>query len=134
MSTATFRQFTIAADYRGDKQAPFSDAKYDNWNRHVVTIRNRDSGTRTTFDFWASLAEPELRSPSDLRGAFECFLSDAIAGEQSFEEFCGDFGYDVDSRKAEKVWKACQRASTKAKRLLGSADLYKIAEALRDAS
>jgi len=26
-----------------------------------------------------------------------------------FEDFCDDFGYDSDSRKAKKTWKACRK-------------------------
>lgn len=49
----------------------------------------------------------------------ECLLSDMMAGERSFEEFCGDFGYDTDSRKAEKTFKVCRRMAPKVRNLLG---------------
>ena len=32
---------------------------------------------------------------------------DAQSGQESFEDFCGEFGYDPDSRKAEATWRAC---------------------------
>lgn len=128
----TFRNFSISATYLGNKAAGWGGDMPENYNNHRVIVRNSRNGKRIQFEFWASLADPELRKPSDLRNAFECFLSDAIAGKQSFEDFCGDFGYDVDSRKAEKTWKACQRAAEKADRLLGDADLYDLANALRD--
>jgi hypothetical protein len=46
-------------------------------------------------------------------------LSDAQAGEQTFEDFCAEFGYDPDSRKAEKTWQACRLVTKNMKRLLG---------------
>lgn len=49
-----------------------------------------------------------------------CVVSDAHAGGQSFTEFCSDFGYDEDSRKAHKVWRKCKDGALKAYRLLGS--------------
>ncbi len=49
----------------------------------------------------------------------DCLLSDSQAGEQDFEEFCAEFGYDTDSRKAERTWKACRAQAPKVKRLLG---------------
>lgn len=131
--SATFRNYTISATYVGDKAAPFNDDKYQNYNNHRVTVRSAKTRARVQFEFWASLADPELRKPSDLRNAFECFLSDAIAGEQDFAEFCSEFGYDEDSRKAERIHKACQRATAKAHRLLGADDLYDLASQLRDA-
>jgi hypothetical protein len=47
-----------------------------------------------------------------------CLVSDASAGEQSFEGFCSDFGYDVGSRKAEATWKACAKTAPKLRRFL----------------
>lgn len=35
-------------------------------------------------------------------------LLDARCGEQTFEDYCADFGYDSDSRKAEAIWKRCK--------------------------
>jgi hypothetical protein len=46
-------------------------------------------------------------------------LSDAQAGEQAFEDFCGEFGYDPDSRKAERIWRASRLVTKNMKRLLG---------------
>lgn len=49
-----------------------------------------------------------------------CVVSDAHAGGQSFAEFCSDFGYDEDSRKAHRVWRKCRDSALKAYRLLGA--------------
>lgn len=32
---------------------------------------------------------------------------DAQSGQESFSDFCSNFGYEEDSRKAEKTWRAC---------------------------
>ncbi len=50
-----------------------------------------------------------------------CLVMDAAAGnsEYTFEEFCSNFGYDTDSRKAEKIYKACARMNKKLKQFLG---------------
>ena len=37
----------------------------------------------------------------------------------TFETFCGDYGYNEDSRKAEKVFKAVQREYKAVERLFG---------------
>lgn len=40
----------------------------------------------------------------------ECLQLDARSGEHLlFEDFADEFGYDLDSRKAEKIWRACQQ-------------------------
>jgi len=106
---ANFKNFTIEAEYTGSKKAEWSN-NTENWNHHEVTITNTKTNEQTSFDFWASIANPELSSEYDILNAFYCFVSDAISGSYSFEEFCSEFGYDTDSRKAEKTWKACQES------------------------
>lgn len=48
-----------------------------------------------------------------------CLASDARAGEESFEDFCSNFGYDTDSRKAYATWEACVRARDDLRALMG---------------
>jgi len=51
--------------------------------------------------------------------------SAGIENARSFEDWAGDLGYDdTDSRKAEKVYKACERQADKLKNFLGD-DLYR---------
>lgn len=49
-----------------------------------------------------------------------CLCSDARAGELDFDDFCSEFGYDSDSRKAERIWQACKDACIKARVLFGA--------------
>ena len=61
----------------------------------------------------------EMRSEPDAEGCLESLLLDAGSAVQSFEEWCGDFGYDTDSRKAESIWKSCRKTCENMQRLLG---------------
>lgn len=55
-----------------------------------------------------------------------CLLSDcSSASNDTFESFCSEFGYDTDSRKALKTYKACQKILCKCVGLFG-ADLHKL--------
>jgi len=76
----------------------------------------RFQGRQYSFDFWQG---PAITGEPTAEGCLECLLSDAQSGEQDFESFCGEFGYDQDSRKAEKTWQACQKTTAGLKRLLG---------------
>ena len=51
----------------------------------------------------------------------DCLASDAAGVEnaRSFEEWCSEYGYDTDSRKAERIFKACARQAAALRRLLG---------------
>ena len=52
----------------------------------------------------------------------DCLISDAssIDYAMGFEDWAADFGYDTDSRKAERIYKACESIGHKVKKFLGS--------------
>lgn len=116
MATCKFKGFKLSAEYTGSKKADWGNGQ-ENWNHHKVTVKNTETGRQTSFDFWASIANPEVRSRKDLIGAFECFVGDAVAGMNDFGDFCSEFGYDENSRRAEKIYKACQKATEKLQRI-----------------
>lgn len=43
---------------------------------------------------------------------------------QGFEDWANEYGYDTDSRKAERTYKVCQRQSERLREFLGE-DAYK---------
>lgn len=59
------------------------------------------------------------KSVVDPKGVLYSLLSDSQAGSESFEEFCSNFGYENDSRKAYKTWEACVKNSNDFKRVCG---------------
>ena len=68
-------------------------------------------------------ARPILPDPVDVFGSL---LSDASALDHStFEDWAGDYGYDVDSRKAEKIYRACLEIALKLRAALGDEALAK---------
>lgn len=83
---------------------------------------------RFSFDYWQGRG---IEHDPDIVSVLDCLLSDARGGEASFEEFCAEFGYDTDSRKAEKIWQACVKYSKAMKRLLGD-DYETFMQAERD--
>lgn len=53
-----------------------------------------------------------------------CLADDASGSDDhSFEDWCSEYGYDTDSRKAERIWKACQHSAKRLRSFLGD-DLY----------
>lgn len=56
-------------------------------------------------------------------------VSDVLPGVQSdtasvenangFEDWCDNYGYDPDSRRAERIYKACERQAKALKRFMG---------------
>jgi hypothetical protein len=125
---ATFKQFEVKASYKGTKKAEWSK---DNFNNHMITVTNMETGVKIRFEFWASIAKPEITEETEILNAFYCLVSDAIAGNDSFENFCSEFGYDQDSRTAEKIYRKCKKQLEKLQKIYDG-DIYDLANELQE--
>ena len=95
----------------------------------AITLTTKDGSE--SFDFYGSVYDASHNKTAltedDLKHALECILSDALAGIDSFEEFCGNFGYDEDSRSAERIHNACKETTTKINALgISEDEIYSI--------
>lgn len=70
---------------------------------------------------------PALGEPS-IADVVECLISDASSADQTFEDWCGDYGYDTDSRKAGATYKAVVKQTAALRRLLGAEAIGRLAE------
>jgi len=104
--------------------------RMDDWqktaNAYRVTLRY--SGRRLTIDWWQGNG---IRTEPDAASVISALVSDAHAGADTFEDFCSELGYDTDSRKAERVWRSCQRLNRQLRQLLG-ADFEQFSSAEND--
>lgn len=82
----------------------------NNWK---VTLRFK--GRRISTDFYGGSAVTEVSAADVLRS----LLLDADIGEETFEDYCANFGGDVDSRSSYANWKACRAMAPKLRRFLG---------------
>jgi len=74
---------------------------------YYCTLSNKD-GKEYGFDYWGSIADKE----NNFRGfpksptAYDVLAClDTYSDGFTFEDFCHSYGYDTDSRKAEKTFK-----------------------------
>lgn len=97
--------------------------RHDLW---IVTIE-RDGKTFTT-SYRTGLGHRKAPSydknrprpvKPELADVVHCLLLDAQSGQMSFDEFCGEFGYDSYSRKALATWEACVNTAGPLRRVLG---------------
>lgn len=63
---------------------------------------------------------PAVEREPTAADVLSCLISDAQAGDYTFEQWCGDMGYDTDSRKALATWEACRAMAPKLYKLLGA--------------
>ena len=87
---------------RVDSNPNMPSRDMDHWK---VTLR-RPHHTLTTYfsmGFGHNGKEPKADEVLD------CLASDANgANQNTFEDWCSEYGYDTDSRKAERTYKACE--------------------------
>jgi hypothetical protein len=89
---------------------------------HYKVILKRKGKQLTTF-FSMGLAHTQEPTAEDVLNSL---ASDAagIENARSFEDWCNHYGYDTDSRRAEKTFNVCERQAEKLKSFLGE-ELYK---------
>lgn len=92
--------------------------KLDDWQRKANpwTVELRYKGRRLTTDFFTGQLCTKDPTTADVLG---CLLSDASGVDDGFDEWCGNFGYDADSRKAEATYKACVKVGRDLRRIFG---------------
>jgi len=76
---------------------------YSKWRKDV-------NSQQCEFDDWYMYCNFEKPAVETL---VSCLISDTQAGSQLFVDFCADFGYDVDSIAAHKVYNDCQANAVK---------------------
>lgn len=94
--------------------------EYGYANKYKVTIRNGKKHFSTTFTDSINNTQEGIKS-SDIDIIY-CIVSDAqcVQWNNSFEDFCNEFGYDTDSRSAERIYKACEKTYDDIQRLFNS--------------
>src|SRR5688500_8300302 len=108
---------------KGSKSAPFFFSTGIGW----IEKRNGEpvpyNVTYSPIHGFLEEGVPERRYSSHYRikkptlaDILDCLCMDSCALDQSFEEWCSEFGYEEDSRKAEETYQACKK---NAKLLLG---------------
>ncbi len=90
------------------------DKDYDHY-RFPVTIRKDGKSMRVMF----TQSRAQGSNPPDEYDIITCITK---SDPGSFEDFCGEFGYDTDSRKAEKTYKAVKREWEAVKRVFGEGE------------
>lgn len=84
------------------------------------TIRQVGRGNPQSMRVHFSQGAAHTKAPT-LAEVLSCLASDASGIENacSFEDWAGDYGYDADSRKAEKTYHICQEQAEDLRNLLG---------------
>lgn len=103
-----------------------SDVPQDDWNKSASHYRckftRRFRGSTRTYTTYYSMGSAHT-DPPNVGDVLDSLIGDASCADQSFEDFCRDFGYDSDSRKAEAIYHACRKTMRRLRAFLGQ-DAY----------
>lgn len=117
---------TFKATMTADNKCPlFCDGKHIHGNRHRITMARKGAGGRFTLMFWNSYNDARDGSPVYAYDVLACITK---ADPGSFEDFCSEYGYDTDSRKAEKTYKAVVQEWKKVERFFSAEELEELWE------
>lgn len=114
----------FSAKLTNKKSPPWSpDRKV---NHFVVTLSKGKK--RISFDFWDSQHNKQAGIETlDAYSALSCVSSDIYCAD-TFEEFCGDFGYNTDSRKDLATFKRCSAFAKKLNAFFTAGEKEELAE------
>lgn len=125
METVTISEFIKANRIKLTAERADSNPTMDNSENmdHWKCLLARP-GKRMTVYF--SMGYGHNGKPPEAAGVLDCLSSDAFSIEnaQSFEDWAADYGYDTDSRSAEKTFKTCEHQAKRLRSFLGN-KLYK---------
>ena len=111
--------------------------RYD-WN---ITIINKKTGNDFNVKFHTGEAHvKELTFPKKgsqptkpgIKDVLSALLLDSDCGDQTFNNFCDDLGYSIDSRKAFEIYLECQKNGSKLKKCFSIKDIEAMRSELQD--
>lgn len=109
----------IVSDY-ADSNPNMPDARYPmNHYRVTLTRRNEDKKRRQMTLYFSMGTGIKGEPTAD--DVLDCLASDSagIENARDFDDWCADYGYDSDSRSAERTYKACERQAKRLEKFLG---------------
>lgn len=109
---------------RGHRKAP--ETTYEQWlhmngeRPGTVPPTSAQAERNLRANYRAFLERNGTPTPPDVASMLDCLASDAYSVGEGFADFCANYGYDEDSRKAYRTFRACQRSTEKLKAFLGA--------------
>ena len=97
----------------------------DKETRDIYEITLKKGDREYKFKFGTSIRDTEKGIKPTAYNVLSCLQKYDVG---SFEDFCGDFGYDEDSRKAEKTYKAVVKEWGNVKSLWSDKEILKLQE------
>ena len=125
-----YRELPKTLYYDGLRQAWADACETGKYPPDAIVEHRHERGTR--LDLRPVFTFRPLPAPA-LADVLYSLVLDAGAWRMTFDEWCGEFGYDTDSRKAHAMYSACSDLGLRLVRMLGGHDAFaQLEEAFRD--
>ena len=104
------------------KRNPHTDVQMPRNFECTITMVGR--GNHEPMTVYFSQGSAHKKNPT-LAEVLDCLASEAsgVDNARSFEDWASEYGYDLDSRKAERTYQICKKQAQELKALLGQ-DAY----------
>lgn len=112
----------------GPCQSKRGDGLMPDMPRHFHCTISRGS---KSYEFWYSQGEAHKEKPEFLE-SFSSLLQDAHGYQDDFSEWCAEYGYDDDSRKAYAIWEACNETRVHLLNMMTAEEMEIIADHFND--
>ena len=113
------QKIRMTVDWAPSNPNMAADAKWSAAANHYKCIL-KCGKRQMTVPFSQGCAHTSEPSAEDV---LDCLASDAasVKNARGFEDWCAEYGYDTDSRSAEKTFRICERQADQLERLVGPA-------------
>jgi hypothetical protein len=107
----------------------FGDGRTDKYLTDKRIATECETGFRVD-----SFGRPTTKAilPDTIDVLYSLVMDSDVLGAGGFEDWAANYGYDVDSRKAESTYRACLENALKLRAALGDDGLSKLREAFQD--
>jgi hypothetical protein len=108
---------TIRIRLSDTKLAPWVDDDDNTPYRPHYRVTLTGPGGSYTLDYWGSINDGETGAEASAYDVLACLT---WFDPGTFEQFCDEFGYEPDSSKANKVWRAVKAQAAALQRIFPS--------------
>lgn len=117
----------LSATFKGDRCPPWCDGGCVHGDRYRIRISGQNGKGSISFDFWNSLNDVQEGRRPRAYEVLACISSEAYCPD-TFEDYCAEYGYDEDSRMAEKSFKLLDKFARRLRAFFTTEELEALAE------
>ena len=125
----------LSSDYSmGTGHCPANKTNNKGSNLKEMIAKECEEGFETWYGNALYYVHVNKKKPihPDMVNFVWCIFCDARYGTDNFEDFCSNFGYDTDSRRAEKMWKESVEIAAKFYSSFTTDEINKLEEIYQD--